>query len=66
MADGFIVHGGRRRSSVTVRSHGDHRIAMALAVAALAAGPGDGLVIQGFGSVETSWPGFLETVDALR
>lgn len=36
-ADGFVVHGGGRLRGASVRSHGDHRIAMALAVAALAA-----------------------------
>ena len=38
-------------------SRGDHRMAMAAAVAALAAGPGDS-VVGGFGSVGTSYPGF--------
>jgi 3-phosphoshikimate 1-carboxyvinyltransferase len=35
--DGFVVRGGGRLRGARVRSHGDHRIAMALAVAALAA-----------------------------
>lgn len=35
-ADGFVIHGGGLRGAA-VRSHGDHRIAMALAIAALAA-----------------------------
>ncbi|MCU1492759.1 MAG: 3-phosphoshikimate 1-carboxyvinyltransferase [Acidimicrobiaceae bacterium] len=65
-ADGLIVHGGRPRPSGAVRSYGDHRIAMALAVAGLAAGPGSGIAIEGFAAVDTSWPGFLDTLDALR
>jgi 3-phosphoshikimate 1-carboxyvinyltransferase len=35
--DGMIVHGGARLHGAAVGAHGDHRIAMALAVAALAA-----------------------------
>jgi 3-phosphoshikimate 1-carboxyvinyltransferase len=35
--DGLVVQGGRPLRGAEVRSHGDHRIAMALAVAALAA-----------------------------
>jgi 3-phosphoshikimate 1-carboxyvinyltransferase len=39
-------------------SEGDHRMAMAAAVAALAAGPGESR-IDGFGGVATSYPAFL-------
>ncbi len=35
--DGFVVHGGRPLHGAAVRSHGDHRIAMALSIAALTA-----------------------------
>jgi 3-phosphoshikimate 1-carboxyvinyltransferase len=35
--DGLVIHGGRALQGASVRSFGDHRIAMALAVAALAA-----------------------------
>ncbi len=35
--DGFTIHGGRRLNGAAVAAQGDHRIAMALAVAALAA-----------------------------
>ena len=33
--DGLIIHGGRPLRGVRLSSHGDHRIAMATAVAAL-------------------------------
>jgi 3-phosphoshikimate 1-carboxyvinyltransferase len=36
-ADGFVIEGGPTLHGTVVRSHGDHRIAMALSVAALAA-----------------------------
>jgi 3-phosphoshikimate 1-carboxyvinyltransferase len=45
-------------------SRGDHRMAMAAAVAALAAPGGDSL-ITGFGSVETSYPQFADDLAAL-
>jgi 3-phosphoshikimate 1-carboxyvinyltransferase len=35
--DGFTIHGGRPLRGAAVRAHGDHRIAMALAVAGLGA-----------------------------
>ena len=37
LSDGLVVHGGRPLRGASVRSHGDHRIAMALSVAALGA-----------------------------
>jgi len=58
--DGLIVHGGGGRPlpGGAVDSAGDHRIAMAGAVAALpAAGP---VVISGWDAVATSYPGFEE------
>ena len=55
--DGATVHGGRLRGG-GVDSQGDHRIAMAFAVAAQRA---DGEVrIQDVANVATSFPGFLE------
>jgi 3-phosphoshikimate 1-carboxyvinyltransferase len=36
-SDGFTIEGGRSLSGGTVQAHGDHRLAMALAVAGLAA-----------------------------
>ncbi len=55
-ADGLVVTGGRPLTGATVRSHGDHRVAMALAVAAMAAG-GE-TVIEGWEAVATSYPDF--------
>lgn len=61
--DGFRVPGGQRLTGGTVDSRGDHRIAMAAAVAALAAsGP---VRITGFGAVATSYPGFLDDLTVL-
>ena len=46
-------------------SRGDHRMAMAGAVAALAARRGERSLITGFGAVETSYPMFAEDLDRL-
>ena len=46
-------------------SRGDHRMAMAAAVAALAATPGGRSLITGFGAVETSYPGFADDLGRL-
>ena len=55
--DRLVVRGGRLQPG-TVDSHGDHRIAMAGAVAGLAA---DGTTrIEGWDAVATSYPGFEE------
>jgi len=55
--DGIIIQGGELQSG-RVDSHGDHRIAMAFAMAALqAAGP---VEIQDCANVNTSFPGFVE------
>ena len=46
-------------------SRGDHRMAMAAAVAALAARPGERSLITGFDAVETSYPGFADDLERL-
>ncbi|MEA2931354.1 MAG: 3-phosphoshikimate 1-carboxyvinyltransferase [Actinomycetota bacterium] len=57
-ADGLVVSGRARLRGAEVRSHGDHRVAMAMAVAAMAA-EGE-TVIEGWEAVATSYPGFEE------
>ena len=62
--DGFEVHEGHPLSGGTVDASGDHRMAMAFAIAALAAtGP---TLIAGSDVVDVSYPGFFETLDTLR
>jgi 3-phosphoshikimate 1-carboxyvinyltransferase len=56
-ADGMIIHGGSLRGGV-VDSHGDHRIAMSFAMAALRA-HGE-ITIHDCANVATSFPGFVE------
>jgi len=55
--DGLIVGGGRL-SGGTVEAAGDHRIAMAAAIAGLASA--EGATIRGWEAVATSYPGFAE------
>lgn len=57
-ADGMIIQGGQLGQGV-VTSHGDHRIAMAFAVASLRAA-GD-ITILDCSNVNTSFPRFMET-----
>jgi len=61
--DGLRVPGGQELHGATIDSFGDHRIAMAFAVAALRAG-GD-TAIQGADAAVISYPGFLEDLDRL-
>jgi 3-phosphoshikimate 1-carboxyvinyltransferase len=58
--DGLVVTGdpAHRLAGGTAASHGDHRIAMALAVAAL--GAGAAVEVGGWDAVATSYPGFEE------
>lgn len=56
--DGLVIHGGTHLGGGTIESHGDHRIAMAFAVAAqMASGE---VRIRDVANVATSFPGFDE------
>ncbi len=58
--DGFILEGGASIRSATCTSHGDHRVAMALAIAALA---GDApLTILDTDCIATSFPRFHDNL----
>jgi 3-phosphoshikimate 1-carboxyvinyltransferase len=57
--DGIRIQGGQRLCGAEVDSHGDHRIAMAFAIASLYAdGP---MLIRDVENVGTSFPRFIET-----
>ena len=65
-ADGLVVAGGGRLGGGVARSHGDHRVAMALAVAGLAGvAGGPSTRIEGWGAVATSYPAFEEDLRRL-
>jgi len=62
--DGFAVSGPTPLRGTVVKSHGDHRLAMALAVAALVA---EGqTTVQDTGWIADSFPGFDELLGSLR
>ena len=56
--DGMIIEGPTKLKGTTVKSYGDHRIAMAMAIAGLVA---EGqTVVEDTDCIETSFPGFGE------
>ncbi|HZD11192.1 MAG TPA: 3-phosphoshikimate 1-carboxyvinyltransferase, partial [Candidatus Binatia bacterium] len=61
--DGFSIEGPLRPRGADVDSHGDHRLGMALAIAALVA---DGnTTISDASCISDSFPGFVETMQEL-
>ena len=63
-ADGIAIKGKKVLTGGSVDSHGDHRIAMSMAVAALVA---DGVtVIDGASCVDISFPGFFEQLKSVQ
>ncbi len=59
-ANGLVIHGGTPRGEAgVVETHHDHRIAMATAVLAAAAGP---LTVDSDASIDVSFPDFVETL----
>ncbi len=64
LPDGFHIRGSQRLSGGTVRAMGDHRLAMAFAVAGL--GASSPIVIEGADAVAVSYPTFFDDLDRLR
>ncbi|MGB2757046.1 MAG: hypothetical protein WBD02_05205, partial [Acidimicrobiia bacterium] len=65
LEDGFRIQGSRELpNSITVEAHGDHRIAMAGAIAAC--GLSGNSNILGAESVSVSYPGFFEDLNMIR
>ena len=62
-SDGMIITGGRPLHGARLPSYGDHRIAMAFAVAGLFA-EGE-TVIEDCACIETSYPGFADTLETI-
>ena len=61
--DGMIIGGSAELAGTAVDSHGDHRLAMALAIAALVSE--DETTIHDAAAVDVSYPGFWETLAKL-
>ncbi|MCS6859182.1 MAG: 3-phosphoshikimate 1-carboxyvinyltransferase [Abditibacteriales bacterium] len=62
--DGWVIEGPNQLKGATVQSHGDHRVAMSCAIAALAA-EGE-TVIEDTACIATSFPEFEEILERLR
>jgi 3-phosphoshikimate 1-carboxyvinyltransferase len=61
--DGMTIRGGRPLEAASVKTYGDHRIAMSLAIAGLSTG--GGIQMDDVACVNTSFPGFFELLDRL-
>lgn len=61
--DGFAIHGGQTVRGGTVQAHGDHRLAMSLALAGLAAG--QPVVVPGAEIISESFPEFVSVLSCL-
>ncbi len=66
LPDGLIIRGGERASlgGGTVRGHGDHRVIMAAAVAAL--GAADPITIDDDEAVAVTFPDFFPLLESIR
>lgn len=64
LPDGFVVRGDDRLRHGSVRTAGDHRIAMAFGV--LGAVAGNAIVVDDPSCVAVSWPSFWDALDAAR
>ncbi len=60
--DGAVVHGGTFGGG-TVKSYGDHRVAMSLALAGTIAS--DEVIVEDVAAVDTSFPGFCDLMSSL-
>jgi 3-phosphoshikimate 1-carboxyvinyltransferase len=63
LPDGMVIHGGKALLGKEVQSHGDHRLAMSLAIAGLVAGGNTS--IQNARVAEISNPDFWEELSSL-
>jgi 3-phosphoshikimate 1-carboxyvinyltransferase len=62
--DGMVITGGQCLKGTTVKSYGDHRIAMAFAIAGLLAKEGQ-TTVEGTECIATSYPTFAEHLTAV-
>lgn len=63
-SDGLVISGNSRLKGAVCESHGDHRIAMAMAVAGAVASGGE-TVIRGAECIDISFPGFISLYEIL-
>jgi len=63
LPDGVIIEGRERLKGVTLHSHSDHRVAMAMTVAGLVAQ--GKTIVEDTACIDTSFPGFMEVFKKL-
>lgn len=63
LPDGLLVRGGHKLKGTVCESHGDHRVAMAAAIAGLAA-EGE-TVVRGAECIDVSFPGFASIIKSI-
>ncbi|MCK5504944.1 MAG: 3-phosphoshikimate 1-carboxyvinyltransferase, partial [Thermodesulfovibrionia bacterium] len=63
LEDGLVIEGQEDLKPATVKSYGDHRIAMSMIVAGLTSG--DETTVTNTDCVNTSFPGFVKTLESL-
>ena len=63
--DGLEIEGGHPIHGANVKSYGDHRIAMAFAIAGLLAGSGD-TIIEDTACIRTSYPNFTDHLQQIQ
>src|SRR5262245_26220655 len=62
--DGMTIRGGKPLEAASVKTYGDHRVAMSLAIAGLSSS--GGLQMDDAGCVDTSFPGFFDLLNRIR
>jgi 3-phosphoshikimate 1-carboxyvinyltransferase len=62
--DGLVIEGREKFQPATVQSHGDHRVAMSLAVAGLSTERK--ITVSDTACINTSFPRFMKMLDGLR
>ncbi|GHC48122.1 3-phosphoshikimate 1-carboxyvinyltransferase [Roseibacillus persicicus] len=63
--DGMVIEGGNPLKGAEIESYGDHRIAMAFAIAGLFLSEGE-IDIQNSKCIATSYPGFRDALNTMR
>jgi 3-phosphoshikimate 1-carboxyvinyltransferase len=61
--DGMTIRGGKPLEAARVKTYGDHRVAMSLAIAGLSTN--GGLQLDDAGCVDTSFPGFFDLLNSM-
>ncbi|NWJ44607.1 MAG: 3-phosphoshikimate 1-carboxyvinyltransferase [Chloroflexi bacterium] len=63
--DGMTIQAGAKLRGATVQSHGDHRMAMSLAIAGLLLPEGEELEIADYRCADVSYPGFWSDLEKI-